>query len=157
MSGTSVEPTPQLLAHIRQLIEQSRQQLAGTVNSALTLLCWHIGQRIRTEVLQGRRADYGERIVSALARQLEAEYGRFKRVVAIDLKLGDFKAECMGQMDLYLRRLAKHEQGLELDASGINVAEYLTALPSKEVLQARLHEAIVRSRARLDNRSGDEA
>ena len=350
MNGTSVEPTPQLLGDIRQLIEQSRQQLVSTVNSALTQLYWQIGQRIRTEVLQGQRAGYGERIVSALARQLETEYGRgfseknlrhmlrfaeifpneqnvsaaqrqlswthlkaliyigdplkrdfylqmcqqegwstrtlqermdsqlfertalskqpdallaqelatlrqtgelkpalvlkdpyvldflglqdrylekdledailrelegfllelgagfsfvarqkriqldqddfyidllfynrrLKRLVAIDLKLGDFKAEYKGQMELYLRWLAKHEQEpgeapplgiilcsghkkreqielLELDASGIHVAEYLTALPAKEVLQAKLHQAIAQSRARLDNRSGDEA
>lgn len=65
MSATSVEPAPQLLGDIRQLIEQSRQQLASTVNSTLTQLYWHIGQRIRTEVLQGQRAGYGEGIVSA--------------------------------------------------------------------------------------------
>lgn len=349
MSDASVEPTPGLLGDIRQLIEQSRQQLASTVNSALTLLYWHIGQRIRTEVLQGQRAGYGEHIVSAAARQLEAEYGRgfseknlrhmlrfaevfpneqtvsaarrqlswthlkaliyigdplkrdfylqmcqqegwstralqermdsqlfertalskqseallvqelttlrqtgelspalvlkdpyildflglhdryverdledailrelesfllelgtgfsfvarqkriqldqddfyidllfynrrLKRLVAIELKLGDFKAEYKGQMELYLRWLAKHEQEpgeapplgiilcsgkkreqielLELDASGIHVAEYLTALPPKAVLQAKLHEAIALSRARLDNHSGDDA
>lgn len=349
MSDASVEPTPGLLGDIRQLIEQSRQQLASTVNSALTLLYWHIGQRIRTEVLQGQRAGYGEHIVSAVARQLEAEYGRgfseknlrhmlrfaeafpdeqtvsaarrqlswthlkaliyigdplkrdfylqmcqqegwstralqermdsqlfertalskqseallvqelttlrqtgelspalvlkdpyildflglhdryverdledailrelesfllelgtgfsfvarqkriqldqddfyidllfynrrLKRLVAIELKLGDFKAEYKGQMELYLRWLAKHEQEpgeapplgiilcsgkkreqielLELDASGIHVAEYLTALPPKAVLQAKLHEAIALSRARLDNHSGDDA
>ena len=350
MSGTAIEPAPQLLGDIRQLIEQSRQQLVSTVNSALTLLYWQIGQRIRTEVLQGQRAGYGENIVLALARQLEADYGRgfseknlrhmlrfaeafadqqivstlsrqlawshfleiiylpdalardfyaqmcaqerwsvrrlrerkdtqlfertalskqpdallaqelatlrqtgelkpalvlkdpyvldflglqdrylekdledailrelegfllelgagfsfvarqkriqldhddfyidllfynrrLKRLVAIDLKLGDFKAEYKGQMELYLRWLAKHEQEpgeapplgiilcsghkkreqielLELNASGIHVAEYLTALPSKEVLQAKLHEAVALSRARLDNRSGDAA
>lgn len=349
MSGASREPTPQLLGDIRQLIEHSRQQLASTVNSALTLLYWHIGQRIRAEVLQGQRAGYGEQIVSALSRQLEAEYGRgfseknlrhmlrfaeafadsqivstlsrqlawshfleiiylpdaqardfyaqmcaqerwsvrrlrerkdtqlfertalskqpdallaqelatlrqtgeltpalvlkdpyvldflglndrylekdledailreleqfllelgagftfvarqkrlqidnddfyidllfynrrLKRLVVIDLKLGDFKAEYKGQMELYLRWLAKHEQEpdeapplgiilcsgkkreqielLELDASGIHVAEYLTALPPKEVLQAKLHDAIASSRVRLENRSGDEA
>jgi hypothetical protein len=40
-------------------------------------LYWHIGQRIRSEVLgKGERAAYGEQIVSALARQLEADYGR---------------------------------------------------------------------------------
>jgi predicted nuclease of restriction endonuclease-like (RecB) superfamily len=33
-----------------------------------------------------------------------------KRLIAIDLKLGDFKAEHKGQMELYLRWLAKHEQ-----------------------------------------------
>ena len=36
-------------------------------------------------------------------------------------------------------------------------AEYLTALPPKALLQAKLHEAIALSRARLDNRSGEEA
>ena len=67
---------PQLLGDIRQLIEQSRGQLATAVNSALTMLYWHIGQRIRSEVLQGQRATYGEQMVAALAKQLEADYGR---------------------------------------------------------------------------------
>jgi len=338
---------PQLLGDIRQLIEASRAKLAVTVNSALTLLYWHIGQRIRSEVLQGERAVYGEKVVIALAKQLETEYGRgfseknlrrmvqfseqypdeqivvslvrhltwthvlvllplkeplardfytqmcslerwsvrtlrervnsmlfertalsrqpaeliatelaalrqtgeleptfllkdpyvldflglrdrhlernledailreledfllelgagftfvarqkriqldsddfyidllfynrrLKRLVAVELKMGEFKAEYKGQMELYLRWLAKHEQEpgeapplgiilcsgkkqeqielLELDASGIHVAEYITSLPPREVLQAKLHEAIARSRARLENRGED--
>lgn len=332
----------QLLVDIRSLIERSRQQLATTVNSELTVLYWHIGLRIRSEVLQGERAAYGEQIVSTLSRQLEQEFGRgfsaknlrhmmrfaeaypdgvivstlsrqlawshfleliylkdplqrdfyaqlcaqerwsvrqlrerkdtmmfertalsrqpseliaselsklrdtgrlaptlvlkdpyvldflglqdrylekdledailrelenfllelgagftfvarqkriqldhddfyidlllynrrLKRLVAIELKLGEFKAADKGQMELYLRWLAKYEQEpgeapplgiilcsskkqqqielLELDASGIHVAEYLTALPPKAVLQAKLMDAIERSRARLD-------
>lgn len=101
-----------------------------------------------------------------------------KRLIAIDLKLGDFKAEYKGQMELYLRWLAKHEQEpgegsplgiilcagkkqeqielLELDQSGIHVAEYLTALPPRELLQQKLHAAIEISRARLENREGGE-
>ena len=103
---------------------------------------------------------------------------RLKRLVAIDLKLGDFKAEYKGQMELYLRWLAKHEQQpgedsplgiilcagkkheqielLELSASGIHVAEYLTALPPRELLQQKLHAAIELSRARLESREGGE-
>lgn len=357
MSGTRKPPIApaastaheQLLGDIRGLIEQSRRQLASAVNSALTQLYWHIGQRIRGEVLQDERAAYGERIVSALARQLTADYGRgfseknlrhmlrfaevfpdetivsaarrqlswthfraliyiddplkrdfylqmcqqegwstrtlqerldsqlfertalskqpdtllaqelaslrqrgeftpalvlkdpyvldflglqdrclekdledailrelelfllelgagfsfvarqkriqidhddfyidllfynrrLKRLIAVELKLGDFKPEYKGQMELYLRWLAKHEQEpgeapplgiilcsdkkreqielLELDASGIHVAEYLTVLPPREVLQAKLHEAIALSRARLGRRSGEDA
>jgi predicted nuclease of restriction endonuclease-like (RecB) superfamily len=79
MSKTPPSPVaraPHLISEIRQLIEASRQQLASTVNSALTLLYWQIGQRIRNEVLQGERAGYGEQIVSTLANQLEADYGR---------------------------------------------------------------------------------
>ncbi|MDA8115567.1 MAG: PDDEXK nuclease domain-containing protein [Acidithiobacillus sp.] len=352
MTPVNIPTTPAapqaLISDVRQLIESSRAQLAVTVNSALTLLYWHIGQRIQHEVLQGERAAYGEQIVSTLARQLEADYGRgfsgknlrhmlrfaeafpqaeivsalrrqlswthiktliyiddplkrdfylqmcqqerwstrtlqerldsllfertalsrqpeqllatelaslrqsgqitpalllkdpyvldflglqdrylekdledailreleqfllelgagfsfvarqkriqidhddfyidllfynrrLKRLVVIDLKLGDFKAADKGQMELYLRWLAKHEQEpgeapplgiilcsgkkqeqielLELDASGIHVAEYLTSLPPKELLQQKLHDAIQRSRQRLENRSGEE-
>ena len=65
-----------LLHDIRQLIEDSRSRLAVTVNSALTLLYWNIGQRIHSEVLKGERAEYGEQIVATLAKQLETGYGR---------------------------------------------------------------------------------
>lgn len=96
------------------------------------------------------------------------------RLIAIDLKLGDFKAEYKGQMELYLRWLDKHDRRssesaplgiilcagkkqelielLELDRSGIHVAEYLTELPSKELLSQKLHAAIEVSRKRLENR-----
>jgi len=96
---------------------------------------------------------------------------KLKRLVAIDLKAGDFRAEHKGQMELYLRWLAKYEQEpdenpplgiilcagkkqeqielLELDASGIHVAEYLTVLPPREILQAKLHQSIASARRRL--------
>lgn len=47
--------------------------------------------------------------------------------------------------------------GASMEPSGIQLTEYLTALPSKEVLQVKLHEAIALSGARLDTRSGDDA
>ena len=102
---------------------------------------------------------------------------KLRRLVVIDLKLCDFKAEYNGQMELYLRWLAKHEQEahenppigiilcagkkqeqielLELDKSGIHVAEYLTVLPPREVLQAKLHQSIASARLRLDERGGE--
>jgi hypothetical protein len=67
-------PTP--LDDIRLLIVDTRARVAATVNSGLTLLCWKIGHRIRKDILQEKRAEYGEEIVAALARQLEAEFGR---------------------------------------------------------------------------------
>ena len=95
-----------------------------------------------------------------------------KRLIAIDLKLGDFQAKDKGQMELYLRWLAKYEQQagedaplgiilcagkkqeqielLELGQSGIHVAEYLTALPSQALLQRKLHAAIETAKARFD-------
>ena len=96
---------------------------------------------------------------------------KLRRLVAIDLKLDDFHAGFKGQMELYLRWLVKHEQEpgdnsplgiilctgkkheqielLELDKSGIHVAEYLTVLPPREVFQQKIHAAMTDARARL--------
>lgn len=65
-----------LLGDIRSLIESAREQTARAVNSALVGLYWHIGKRIREDVLLEKRAGYGEQIVYALSRQLTEEYGR---------------------------------------------------------------------------------
>jgi len=94
-----------------------------------------------------------------------------RRLVAVELKLGDFKPAYKGQMELYLRWLAKHEQQpgealpiglilcagkkeetielLELEQSYIRVAEYMLELPPKETLARKLHAAIQSARARL--------
>lgn len=96
---------------------------------------------------------------------------RMRRLVAIELKIGDFKPADSGQMELYLRWLDRHERQpseqtplgiilcagkkretveyLDLDARGIHVAEYLTELPPREVLEDRLHRAIEAARNRL--------
>jgi predicted nuclease of restriction endonuclease-like (RecB) superfamily len=68
--------TDRLLGDIRTLIESAREQTARAVNAALVGLYWNIGRRIRDDILHEQRAAYGEEIVSALARQLTAEYGR---------------------------------------------------------------------------------
>lgn len=97
---------------------------------------------------------------------------KLKKLIAIDLKIGDFKAEYKGQMELYLRWLNKYERQedegspigiilctgkkeeqielLELDKSNIHVAEYLTVLPPKEVLRAKLNQAIEISKDKLN-------
>ena len=96
---------------------------------------------------------------------------RLKSLVVIDLKLGDFEAGYKGQMELYLRYLEKYEQVegenspiglilcagknaehielLGLDKSNIRLAEYLTQLPPKEILQAKLHQSLEIARHRL--------
>ncbi len=96
-----------------------------------------------------------------------------KRLVAIELKLGKFKAEYKGQMELYLRWLDKHERKegeahplglilcsgksneqielLELGKSGIRVADYLTELPSRKVLENKLNQSVQIARLRFGN------
>lgn len=73
-SLTSYQET--LLADIRSLIEEARQQIARTVNSALALTYWKIGKRLLSENLSGGRAEYGQEILISLAQQLEREFGR---------------------------------------------------------------------------------
>jgi len=69
-------PSKQLVSDIRHLIEAAREQTAQAVNATLVMMYWHIGRRIREDVLQYERAEYGKQIVAALSRQLTAEYGR---------------------------------------------------------------------------------
>ncbi|WP_446479717.1 DUF1016 N-terminal domain-containing protein [Burkholderia stagnalis] len=59
-----------LLGDIRALIEAARKRAASAVNSELTMLYWRIGQRIRTQVLDGRRGAYGKEVLPTLAEQL---------------------------------------------------------------------------------------
>lgn len=96
---------------------------------------------------------------------------KLKRLVAIDLKTEKFKHAHKSQMELYLRWLAKYEQEqdekpplgiilctskkqeqielLDLEKSDIHVAEYMTVLPPKAILQQRLHLAIEKAKNRL--------
>jgi len=337
-----------LAGELGRMIESARQQLAQTANAALTTLHWQIGMRVRQEVLDRRRAEYGARIVAAVGRELEARYGagfgekslrhmlrfaeafpddeivsalrrqlswshfkqliyiddtlkrafyaemcrverwstraladkvdgmlyertalskkpeetikrelaalrdkgeltpslvfqdpymldflelkdtyserdlesallreierfllelgagfafverqkrivvdgddyyidllffhrRMRRLVAIELKLGDFKPADSGQVELYLRWLDRHERQpteeaplgiilcagkkretveyLDLDARGIHVAEYVTELPPREVLRERLHRALAAAKNRLGSAARDK-
>jgi DUF1016 N-terminal domain len=65
-----------LVRDFGSMIEAARKQVAVAANAALTTLYWQMGHRVRTEVLDGRRAEYGAQIVSEVGRQLEAHYGR---------------------------------------------------------------------------------
>ena len=99
---------------------------------------------------------------------------RLRRLVAIELKLGRFKAAHKGQMDLYLKWLDKHERQpgeeapiglilcaessreqvelLQMHKDGITVAEYWTELPPKAELEQKLHAALLEARERLARR-----
>lgn len=65
-----------LLKDIRQLILEARSTVALTVNATLTMLYWHIGQRIQKEVLKDERAEYGQQILATLSQTLSQEFGK---------------------------------------------------------------------------------
>ncbi len=64
------------LTDIRQIIQEARTQAVRSVNHALTLMYWHIGQRIVEEEQQGKeRADYKSYLLKDLSHNLENEFG----------------------------------------------------------------------------------
>lgn len=66
----------QLFVSIKQLIEQSKQNVVVVVNATMSMLYWQIGKRI-SEELQNRSSSemYGKQLVASLCRPLEFEYG----------------------------------------------------------------------------------
>lgn len=75
-SLVSKQSTKVLLNDLRILIEQARSRAAQQINTELIMLNWHIGSRVRTEILKQTRAGYGEQVVDTIAKQLAVEYGR---------------------------------------------------------------------------------
>ena len=99
---------------------------------------------------------------------------KLKRLVVIELKIGKFKAQYKGQMELYLKWLNKYEKQegentpiglilctetskeqielLEMHKDGIMVAEYWTELPSRNLLEQKLQQAVMEAKERLARR-----
>jgi len=97
-----------------------------------------------------------------------------KRLVAVELKVGKFIPEYKGQMEFYLKWLNKYERRegenepiglimctkanrgqvelMELDKSGIAVAEYWTVLPPKALLEEKLKTMLNEAQERLERR-----
>jgi len=97
-----------------------------------------------------------------------------RRLVAIDLKIGKFKPSYKGQMELYLNWLNQYDRRegeeapiglilctdanrkvaelMELDKSGIAVAEYWTKLPPKEQFESKIQEIMAEAKERIERR-----
>ena len=100
---------------------------------------------------------------------------KLKRLIAVELKIGKFKAAYKGQMELYLRWLEKYEmeQGedlpiglilcaegnkeqvelLQLDKANIKVAEYISEQLPKELLEHKLHQFAEKAKKIIENRN----
>lgn len=101
-----------------------------------------------------------------------------RRLVLIELKLGEFEPQDKGQVELYLRWLNRNEKAegeenpvalilcaeksqetielLELDGGNIHVGQYLTKMPPKELLEQKLSLAIANAREQLSQRDRSE-
>ena len=108
-----------LMLRLRELIDNTRKRVASVVSVETTQLYWNIGHTINTFVLQGSRAEYGKQIVATVSRQL-------------------------AMVTLY-----EHVELMHLEESNIRVAEYMTMLPDKKILEQKLQRAISYARERM--------
>ena len=99
---------------------------------------------------------------------------KLKRLIAVELKLGIFKAAYKGQMELYLNWLNEYErlegeeapigiilctaanrekvELLKMDKAGIAVSEYWTHLPPKAEFEQKIKEILIEAKERLERR-----
>lgn len=64
-----------LLLELQEIIKDAKTQVATQVNSTIVVLYWNIGQKINTDVLQNRRAEYGKEVIGQISVQLSTEHG----------------------------------------------------------------------------------
>ena len=103
---------------------------------------------------------------------------KLHRLIAVELKLGRFKAQYKGQMELYLRWLEANEMEpgeeqplglllctegseeqielLQLDQAGIKVAQYMTELPPRNLLMRQIHKSLEQAKARFSSQNDEE-
>ena len=139
----------ELLNELTALIEETKTNVATYVNNSLTLLFWHIGNRILDHILQNKRAEYGKQIVVTVSRELVKRFGNnyeeknLRRMIQFAEKYTDFEnvvtlsrhlswSHFLALMELYLKWLNKYErqQGEESP-----IGLLLCAVASKEQIE----------------------
>jgi predicted nuclease of restriction endonuclease-like (RecB) superfamily len=87
----------ELLSDLVSLIEKTKLNVISYANSSLTILFWHVGNRVLTQTLQNKRADYGKQIVVALSRELVERFGNnyeeknLRRMIQFAERYSDFE------------------------------------------------------------------
>jgi predicted nuclease of restriction endonuclease-like (RecB) superfamily len=123
--------TKSLLNDLRDLILQARRDVARSVNSSLVLLYWKVGERIRKEILQEKRAAYGKEIVSTLSTQLVPEFG-----------------EGFGVRNLFrmirFAEVFRDEQIVSTLSSQLGWSHFVQIIPLKDDLQREFYAAMSR-------------
>ena len=120
---TSAASTQTLIQDLRQIVEQARCRVASTANAELTMMYWHIGERINREVLGNQRAEYGKQIVASVARQLQEDFGT-----------KGFEKSSITRM-MKFAMLFPDEQIVARAAQQLSWSHFVEVLPLKEDLQ----------------------
>ena len=65
-----------VIKDIQSLIDQSKLSAVRAVNREMTVLYWNIGKRLKEEILQLKRAEYGQKILQTVSAKLTDLYGK---------------------------------------------------------------------------------
>ena len=118
ITQTGLVPT-ELINDLRQIIDSARSHVASTANYELTMMYWHLGNRINRDLLNNERADYGQQIVSTLSTQLTELYGK------------DFSPRNLHRM-IQFSQLFSNEEIVSTLATKLFWSHFMEVLPLKE-------------------------
>lgn len=121
----------ELLNDVRNLIVDAREVTATAVNTALVLLYWQIGHRIRTAVLGSKRAEYGGQILATLSKELVSDFGN------------GFSVPNLSRMTALAEAFPDREAVLAL-AQRLGWSHFVEILPLKDPLKREFYAEMCR-------------
>lgn len=136
----SVVSTQSLIEDLRHIINQARGRVAATANYELTMMYWHIGERINREVLGNQRAEYGKQIVAQVVQQLQSEYGE-----------KGFEKSSLTRM-MKFAKLFPDKQIVAQAAQQLSWSHFIEVLPLKDELQREFYITLAASERWSRNR-----
>jgi hypothetical protein len=127
----SLQTSDSLFQDLRSLIIEARQDVARQVNSALVLLYWRVGKRIRQDILKEKRAEYSEEIVPTLSTQLTEEFG------------GGFTEKNLRRMVQFAEAFPEEEIVVTLSRQ-LGWSHFVEIVPLKDELQRNFYAEMCR-------------
>jgi hypothetical protein len=121
----------QLLDDVRELILATRERVASAINAGLVLLYWQVGPRIRKDILQKKRAEYGAEILPTLSAKLMPEFGR------------GFSARNLARMTTFAEMFPEHKIVATLSKQW-GWSHFVEIIPLKDPLQRDFYAEMCR-------------
>lgn len=73
--GIELSTENRLFDDVCNIIDETRYRVAVYVNSEASMMNWNVGKRIKEDILNSQRAEYGEQVLKHLSKKLMLRYG----------------------------------------------------------------------------------
>lgn len=111
-----------LINDLTALIEKTKTQVVSQANSALTILFWHVGNKILNHNLNNQRAEYGKQIVVTVSRELVEKFGK------------NYEEKNLRRMIQFAEKYTDFEKVVTLSRH-LSWSHFLTLIPIKESIE----------------------